>query len=206
MNPKKFMERTPKRPVQGRDDLPEGIKASRKQEKRVASRMGGSRMSRSGAGRRAVSGSGRRIVNIAGGKGDVSTDVLLGECKTIVKGASISVKQAHLIKITREAHLAGKSPAEIISFPLMPDDTDNDWILIPLGAWEKIRKGAFTPRKVKIKQGWEREGAELTVIGPPVWNEQWWVPVLDPDEEEPTFHKAAGLEGYESWGNKPPYL
>jgi len=140
MNPKKFMERTPKRPGQGRDTLSEGIKASRKQEKRVAARMGGFTMSRSGAGRRAISGSGRRITNIAGGKGDVSTDVVLGECKTIVKGASISVKQAHLIKITREAHLTSKSPAEIISFPIMPDGVDQDWILIPLGVWEKMQK------------------------------------------------------------------
>lgn len=142
MNPDKFMDRTPKRPVQGRDDLPEGIKASRKQEKRVASRMGGSRMSRSGAGRRAVSGSGRRITNIAGGKGDVSTDLVLGECKTIVKGASISVKQVHLIKITREAHLAGKSPAEIISFPLMPDGVEQDWAVIELGFLIKILEKA----------------------------------------------------------------
>lgn len=141
MDPEAFKTRVPKRPIKGRDDLPENIKVSRKQENRVAARMGGRRVSKSGAGHRAVSGTGRGIVNFAGGKGDVSTDLILCECKTIVKGASVSLKQEHLIKITREAHLAGKSPAEVISFPLMPDDVENDWVIFPLGVWEKLRKG-----------------------------------------------------------------
>jgi hypothetical protein len=140
MNPDKFMERTPRRPVRGRGDLPENTKVSREQENRVAERLGGTRVFKSGAGRIEAGVSGGRAIRFVGGKGDVSSDVLLAECKTIVKGASISVKQAHLIKITREARLVGKSPAEVISFPVMPDDTDQDWILIPLGVWEKIRE------------------------------------------------------------------
>ncbi len=138
MDPDKFMERTPKRPGQAKKRLPENIEKSRKQENRVAARMKGHRVSKSGAGRVSVSGTGRGITNFAGGKGDVSTDLLLGECKTIVKGMSISVKQAHLIKISREAHLASKSPAEIISFPLMPEGVDNDWVIMPLRVWEKF--------------------------------------------------------------------
>jgi hypothetical protein len=140
MNPEKFHERTPKRPIKGRDDLPANIKASRKQENRVAGRMGGNRIAKSGAGKIAISGTGRGTVNLAGGKGDVSTDLLLGECKTVVNKASVSVKQDHLVKISREAHLVGKSPAEVISFPLMPDGVENDWVLMPLGVWETFLK------------------------------------------------------------------
>ncbi len=140
MNPSKFMEREPRRPVKGMGELPENIKVSRGQENRVAGRLGGTRVFRSGAGRIEAGVSGSRLLKFAGGKGDVSSDILLVECKTIVKGASISVKQSHLIKITREARLVGKSPAEVISFPVMPEDTDQDWILVPLGVWEKVRE------------------------------------------------------------------
>lgn len=44
-----------------------------------------------------------------------------------------------------------------------------------------------------IKDGWDRAGTVLGVIGPAVFCEQWWVPVIDPDEEDPTWHKEAGL-------------
>jgi hypothetical protein len=44
-----------------------------------------------------------------------------------------------------------------------------------------------------IKEGWDRAGIEFTVLGPAMFLEQWWVPVEDPDEEDPDFHKEAGL-------------
>jgi len=44
-----------------------------------------------------------------------------------------------------------------------------------------------------IKEGWEGAGRELHVIGPAYLHEQWWVPVIDPEEEDPTWHKEAGL-------------
>lgn len=38
------------------------------------------------------------------------------------------------------------------------------------------------------------EAAVFTVLGEPVWQDQWWVPVNDPREEDPTFFKAHLLE------------
>jgi len=48
-----------------------------------------------------------------------------------------------------------------------------------------------------IKEGWDRAGISFTVLGPAVFLEQWWVPVEDPDEDDPTFHKEAGLRKVE---------
>jgi len=46
---------------------------------------------------------------------------------------------------------------------------------------------------VVIKQGVMDAGQELLVLGEPVFKEQWWVPVADPREEDPTFFKATHL-------------
>lgn len=72
-----------------------------------------------------------------GGKGDVSSELLLTECKTTAK-ASISLKQAHLIKISREADHVRKSPAMVLSFPTMPEGVENDWLVVPLSVWQKL--------------------------------------------------------------------
>jgi hypothetical protein len=44
-----------------------------------------------------------------------------------------------------------------------------------------------------IKEGWDQAGKGLEVLGPAVYVEQWWVPVLHPDEEDPSFYKEASL-------------
>jgi hypothetical protein len=72
-----------------------------------------------------------------GGKGDVSSELLLTECKTTAK-ASIPLKQAHLIKISREADQVRKSPAMVLSFPTMPEGVENDWLVVPLSVWQKL--------------------------------------------------------------------
>lgn len=134
MNPETFLNRKPSRP--GEKTKRREASTSQKQEKRVAFRLKGKVQPKSGAGRvpaRAVGVTSYR----AGGKGDVPTDLLLCECKT-TEHASISVKQEHLIKITREAKLQMKSPAMVISFPVMPDDVDEDWIILPVSVWEKL--------------------------------------------------------------------
>lgn len=46
----------------------------------------------------------------------------------------------------------------------------------------------------EIKKGWGRAGIRFTVLGPAVFLGQWWVPVQDPAEEDPDFHKEAGLK------------
>jgi hypothetical protein len=47
---------------------------------------------------------------------------------------------------------------------------------------------------VRIKVGWEDAGRLGKQLGEPVFVQQWWTPVLWDDEEDPTFHKTAGLE------------
>jgi len=39
-----------------------------------------------------------------------------------------------------------------------------------------------------------RNDLPFDVLGPAVFKLQWWVPVDDPDDEEPTYHKAAALK------------
>jgi len=48
-----------------------------------------------------------------------------------------------------------------------------------------------------IKPGWYRFGTIFKVLGPAVFLKQWWVPIEDPDKEDPDFHKEAGLEKLE---------
>jgi len=48
-----------------------------------------------------------------------------------------------------------------------------------------------------IKEHCENAGAFLRVLGPAVFLKQWWVPVEDPDEEDPTYHKESCLELFE---------
>ena len=52
----------------------------------------------------------------------------------------------------------------------------------------------FEPYTTTIKKGWHRAGAKVTVIGEPVFTKQWWTPILDDNEEDPTFIKTAALE------------
>lgn len=47
--------------------------------------------------------------------------------------------------------------------------------------------------KVQIKYGWCNDGRKGSVVGCPVFIEQWWIPILWDDEEDPDFHKDAGL-------------
>ena len=47
--------------------------------------------------------------------------------------------------------------------------------------------------KVIIREGWHDAGKQATVLGPPVFVEQYWLPVVFDDEEDPTFFKLAGL-------------
>lgn len=46
----------------------------------------------------------------------------------------------------------------------------------------------------EVAEGWERAGERFDVLGPAVFQKQWWVPVNDPDDEEPTYHKAGSLK------------
>jgi hypothetical protein len=55
-----------------------------------------------------------------------------------------------------------------------------------------------------IKPGWHRFGVLFRVLGPAIFLKQWWVPVADPDEEDPDFHKEAGLELLEPRDNYIP--
>ena len=108
----------------------------------MARKLGGATQKGSGAGRIPTRAGGRVTRARSGSrKGDVATELLLAEAKTTGK-ASISIKQSYLTKITREAHLALKSPAFVISFPVMPDDVANDWICLPVEWLAELMKKA----------------------------------------------------------------
>lgn len=54
---------------------------------------------------------------------------------------------------------------------------------------------AFVPYVARIRDGWEHAGREVLVVGPDVVvGQQWWTPIVDEaEDEDPTFHKTAGL-------------
>ena len=45
----------------------------------------------------------------------------------------------------------------------------------------------------KVRKGWFMEGTEFKVLGPPIYVEQWWLPVVDPDDGDPVFFKEGGF-------------
>ncbi len=51
----------------------------------------------------------------------------------------------------------------------------------------------WTNERVVIREGWHEAGRQGTALGEPVFVEQDWLPVKWDDEEDPTFHKRAGL-------------
>jgi hypothetical protein len=51
----------------------------------------------------------------------------------------------------------------------------------------------WTNERVVIRKGWYQAGRQGTALGEPVFIEQDWVPVKMDDEEDPNFHKKAGL-------------
>lgn len=54
---------------------------------------------------------------------------------------------------------------------------------------EKWKKGDTAV----VKDGWSLSNNHFTVLGPAIFLNQWWVPIID-DDGDPTFFKAAGLE------------
>lgn len=91
-------------------------KKSKKQEGRVAEKLGGKRQK----------GSGSVPLN----KGDVRSEHLLTECKRTDK-KSISIKIDYLEKITNEAISYGCTPSLAIEFENTPRIVEKDWIMIP---------------------------------------------------------------------------
>lgn len=62
----------------------------------------------------------------------------------------------------------------------------------------------WTNKRVEIREGWYEAGRQGIAVGEPVLIEQDWVPVKMDDEEDPTFHKKAGLvfapdKPYDAW-------
>ena len=51
----------------------------------------------------------------------------------------------------------------------------------------------WTDKRIVIRKGWYEAGRQGIALGEPVFIEQDWVPVKMDDEEDPTFHKEAGL-------------
>jgi Holliday junction resolvase len=95
---------------------------SKKQEKRVARKLGGRRQKGSGS--------------MAGHKGDVKSVELLTECKHTEK-ESIRITRKWLEKVSQEADFYGKVPALAIefsdkrTFDHLPEKMTRDWVMVP---------------------------------------------------------------------------
>jgi hypothetical protein len=101
-------------------------KKSKRQERRVASALGGKVTPLSGADKRA--------------KGDVEVgDKFLVEAKR-TDAASIRVTAAWLRKITREAMAVGADPALAIEMDVGNDGlVERDWVLIPRSVFSRLK-------------------------------------------------------------------
>lgn len=107
------------------------------QERRVAVRTGGKRVSGSGASM--YSKGDVRDVPARAGDNDMT---FLTECKQTIH-ESISVKWDWLVKITKEADAVHSEPALAIEMKGGKPDpmTDRDWVLIPLRVFNKLKSG-----------------------------------------------------------------
>ena len=57
---------------------------------------------------------------------------------------------------------------------------------LPQESWQKGDIAEVVP-------GWENAGNEFRVLGPAVYLGQWWVPIEDPEDDDPGFQKEASL-------------
>lgn len=65
---------------------------------------------------------------------------------------------------------------------------------------EKSRVDWKVGDAAQVKPNVEGAGETFRVLGPAVFLRQWWVPIEDPDEEDPTFFKESCLDLFEPRG------
>ena len=141
MNPDKYEDHEPRKSKGDSDKRRQrrkSYKASQRQEKRLAEKLGGQRVSGSGAGKAETRPKPMGQARAGGfilGKGDVDTKALLAEAKSTSK-KSLSLKLAWLEKIYQEADAVGKTPGLGISFEGRSalsgwSDFPKDWIMVP---------------------------------------------------------------------------
>lgn len=105
---------------------------SRKQEDRIAKKLGGRRLRRSG-------GSQWSKYDRSTDDGDITTPVFHVEHKR-TDNKSMGVKKEWLDKVREGARKFGKDPALVITFeePSKPSVPPEDWILIPLDVARRV--------------------------------------------------------------------
>jgi len=112
-------------------------KRSRKQEQRVADRLGGRRLPANGA--KSISRwSTSKVLNTnPTQKGDLSCREFHIEHKR-TETDTMSIKREWVRKVSEGARFAGKDPAVIVTFEKrgMPEE---DWVLVPIAVFERMR-------------------------------------------------------------------
>lgn len=105
---------------------------SRKQEDRIAKKLGGRRLRRSGGSRWSK-------YDQSTDDGDVATPEFHVEHKR-TDNKSMSIKKEWLEKVREGAKKFGKDPALVITFeePTKPSVPPEDWILIPLDVARRV--------------------------------------------------------------------
>lgn len=139
MDPKKFVEREASRPEHDPEKRKrrKSLKASRKQEERLAKKLGGHTQSGSGTAKSPIR-PGREIVRQRSshvktrGRGDVEAGSLKVEAKSTSK-KSISIKRSWLEKVYLDATLSNQDPAFAITFTERSDvpGFPQDWTAVP---------------------------------------------------------------------------
>src|SRR5688572_23785435 len=112
------------------DDNYGRVRKSKKQEQRIASKIGGKRIPRSG---------GLPWSNWLKNKtsdGDISTKEFHVEHKS-TEHASISIKKEWLNKVAAGARSSMKDPALVVTFEKGLDQPE-DWVMIPISVFERL--------------------------------------------------------------------
>lgn len=113
---------------------------SRKNEDRVASKMGGRRLPGSGGKYWSKYDTGEGVgFGMATDDGDLATPEFLVEHKR-TDNKSMSIKREWLDKVSEGAARVGKDPALVITFerPAKPGSPAEDWILMPLDVARRV--------------------------------------------------------------------
>jgi hypothetical protein len=133
MKPKPRIDDAPARKPKPKVGEEAQFTRSKKHENRIASRLGGRRVSRSGGAYFSKSGSKKYDPVTAGG--DIKTPKFYVEHKR-TEHASMSVKLDWLRQIKESAVRVMKDPALAVTFE--HDGKNEDWVMIPLSLFERL--------------------------------------------------------------------
>lgn len=112
---------------------------SNKTERRLAQRLGGKRLARSGGALWSRNDKSATSSGIITDNGDLGTKDFHLESKRTVKD-SLSLQKDWLKKVSEGARRVFKDPGVVITFDNGDRKPPEDWVLVPMEVFEKLRK------------------------------------------------------------------